>query len=857
MLIPSEILISAVILPILGSFVVVLLGKAPYRIRAIFSLAIAAITFILLLSVASTVWGTETVAVRSDWLADSGISLILYADPLAIFFAVIASFFGMIAILYSFGDMMHEEGTTRYYALMLLFLSSMIGLVMAGNFLVMYAFWELVGLCSFSLIGFYKEKLESNRASFKAFFITRTLGICLLLGAIILFMLTGSFDIPVVFQRLQAGEYGGVIIVVLVLFLLAAMAKSVQVPFHTWLPDATVAPSAVTSYLHAAAMVKAGVYLISRIYPLTLSIDTGPYFSFAVATIGTITLTLCTIAAWSQYDVKRVIAYSTCAQIGYMFLGIGIGTGFGAIGGIFHLLNHAVFKGLLFLCAGCLIYATGTRNLNEMGGLAKKMPLVAAAMTIGALSVVGVPPLNGFASKLMIYEAALQRGMDLGGGFGAAYVVYCALALFSSAITFAYYMRLVNSAFFGRIPKNLNDIKGIPLSMQVSLVVLSGLCFVFGIYPQWILSTLVNPAVSAFTGQSVSELNNAITSLGFRTGIGLYEATGLTLMILASVLVGAMIYKITSRTPSKTQPSEATKNKYGIFMGGESDVPYLDVERTRVGVKTFTFAAERTLGELQNVMWVGRIDQFYYGLARDVQKLSDRFSAAVTTRVGMVASAIVVLASLFLGPSYPGALLMILGAITALSQRNVKRLLICALITQIGWIAMEIGFGYPEGIGEALFYLLNLTVFGLLLTLSLWSVIRKAGTTQISDMRGLSNKMPIAALAFLIGGLSMSGVPPLGGWMDEFYFIRSALGGERIELTVIGIVVSILTLAYVLRTFNQIFLGELSQKYKDLKGASAIETALMIALIIITILIGIAPQLFMSPITELVGLIFS
>ena len=847
----AEILISAVLLPMIGSFVVVLLTKASYRIRAIFSLTIAAITFCLLLSVASTVWATGTLAVGTDWMLEFGIGLILYADPLAIFFALIASFFGVIALLYSLRDMMHEAGTTRYYALMLLFLSSMIGLVIAGNFLVLYAFWELVGLCSYSLIGFYKEKRESNRASFKALFITRTFGICLLVGAVILFILTGSFDIPIVFQKLQAAGSNSMITLALALFILASMAKSVQFPLHTWLPDATVAPSAVTSFLHAAAMVKAGVYLISRTYPITQLIDAGPYLSFIVATIGTVTLTLCTMAAWVQLDVKRVLAFSTASQIGYMFLGIGIGTGFGAVGGLFHCLNHAVFKGLLFLCAGCLIYATGTKNLNEMGGLAKRMPVTAAAMVIGALSVVGVPPLNGFASKLMIYEAALERGMDIGGALGAAYMVYCALALFASAVTLAYFMKMISSVFFSRTPKNLQNVKDVPRSMQIPLVVLSALCLVFGIYPQGILTVLVNPGVSAVTGQSVSDLNSAMTSLGYRTGIGFYEATGLTLMILASILAGAIIYRVTART----RPSEFTKDKYEVFTGGELEAPYLDVERTRVESKTFTYAPERTFGGLYDIMWLGGVDLLYYGLARGVQKLCDNLSVRITSRLGMVLSAIAVSMSGFINPSYPGALLMILGTITALSQRDAKRLLVCASITQIGWIALEIGFRSAEGISESLFHLLNYAIFGLLLALSLWSVIRKVGTTDISGMGGLSSRMPIAALAFIIGGLSMSGVPPFGGWLNEFYFIRSTLESGRLELAAIGVIVSVLTLAYVLRTFNEVFLGELPERYRELKGASAIETAPMIVLVLMSILIGIAPQIFMLPIAELASLV--
>jgi formate hydrogenlyase subunit 3/multisubunit Na+/H+ antiporter MnhD subunit len=412
-------------------------------------------------------------------------------------------------------------------------------------------------------------------------------------------------------------------------------------------------------------------------------------------------------------------------------------------------------------------------------------------------------------------------------------------------------MRLINSAFFGRTPNNLKDVKDVPISMQIPLLVLSILCFAFGVYPQWILSVFVNPGVSAFTGMSLSELNSAITGLGFRTGIGLYEATGLTLAVIASILVGAAIYK----TTTTSQPSDATGDKYGVFIGGEANLPYIDVERTDVKARTFTYAAERTLGELQNVMWIARIDHVYYSLASGVQKLCDAASAGITSRIGLIASAAVIFGSTFLGPHYPGLLLMILGAITALAQKKLARLLICAAATQIGWITMIIAFEYPKGLSEALFYLMNFAVFGILLTLSSWSVVRKTGTNEITDLRGLSSKMPVAAIAFLAGGLSMSGVPAFGGWIDEFYFIRSTLETGRIELTAIGIAVSILTLGYVLRTFNQVFLGELPERYKEVKGSSAAEIGLMVILVALAVLIGVAPHFFMSYITKLVSIV--
>ena len=870
----EEMLVWAVVLPMIGSLVVVLLDRTSYRVKALFSLGVAAATFVLLLTVAATVSLGQILQIRSGLLVEFGISLILDADALATFFGVIVSFFGMISILYSYGDMMHEGGATRYYALMLLFMSSMIGLVMAGNFLVLYAFWELVGLCSFSLIGFYREKVEASKASFQAFSITRTLGVCVLIGAVILFRITGSFDIPVVFQRIQTSAPTNIVFVVLVLFLLAAMAKSVQVPFHVWLPNATVAPSAVTSYLHAAAMVKAGVYLVARTYGMiapsiimtryhSLSLIVGEEgYSLAIATIGVITLTMCTAAAWMQIDIKKVLAYHTCGQIGYMFLGLGIGTGLGVTGALFHLLNHAMFKGLLFLGAGSLIYTTGTKNLNQMGGLARKMPLTAAAMLIGSLSIIGIPPFNGFASKLIIYEAALGRGMQTVGILSFVYSVYCALALFTSALTLASFIKVMNGAFLGRMPQKFKDVRDPPLSMKIPMVILAGLCVAFGIYPQGILRMFVNPAVAAVTGESIFTLNNSVTNLGFQTGIGFYQATALTIMILGSISFGALLYKASSRTVLTQSPGD----KYGVFLGGESAIPYLDIEQTRVGTGAFTHAARTTFGEPHSARWISRTEETMYEFSRGLEKISYRLSSKVLSAKGFVVASIIIFGSGSINPSYPGMLLMILGTFMALSQKDLKRLLTCAFVAQIGWIGANIGYGTVETTHLVL-HILNFASFAALLTISSWEVVRKMGASNMMQLRGLSAKMPITAAAFLVGGMSMSGVPPFGGWIDEVFLVRSALQTtyqiNRFEFLVIQVAVSILTFAYMLRAYNQIFggfnpvlFGEISERQHELKGVALGKSFLMIALIILALLIGVAPQFFLSIITQMINIPF-
>lgn len=607
-------LLATLVLPFVGVLIILLLGRVAKRAPGYIALTIAAMTFISLILVILETIQVGEVKVDFAWISVLGPLISFRVDNLGLLFAFVASLFGFLTILYSIGDMRGKQGTIRYYSLMLLFTGSMLGLFLANNLLLLFYFWETVGVCSYLLIGFNYSK-ESSRASLKALLITSFAGAFLLVGILFVYFFSGTLELSEISAHLREPM---VLALVIPLFLIAAMAKSAQFPLHVWLPDATVAPSGVTAYLHAAAMVKAGVYLVVRSYATFSTYLPSFSFDFVVATIGVVTLTVGCMAAFVQVDIKRVLAFSTIGQIGYIFLGIGLGTTLGVAGGLFHFLNHAFFKGLLFLCAGCLIYATGTKKLNEMGGLLERMPITASCMIIGALSLGAIPPFNGFASKLMIYWATFEKGIIVGGVHGGVYVIYCIMAMFGSAITLATLMKVINSAFFGQLPSKLKTTKEVPATMYIPLLILSAICLIFGIAPQLALNYFVNPAVQIVVGGVVET-----TTLGIVTMIGFYEATTIAAIVFIPLIVGILIYRKVSTRDLK----------YDVFVGGEAEKPYIDMEKVKADAESFNFATVQMFNRYYRFMWRGGLDRIY-------QKLAAKFllitSYVRRTHVGVV-----------------------------------------------------------------------------------------------------------------------------------------------------------------------------------------------------------------------------
>jgi len=828
-------LLASILAPLAGSLAVAAAHRAPYKAKAYLAVAASFISFVASLWATALIVWRGPIEVPAAFLRARGVEVgeLLYADALSALFISMSGFFGFVALLYSVADMEHEpEGHTRFFSLMLLFQGSMIGLFASGNLLVLFLFWELVGLCSYGLIGFYMGKEESSRASMKALIMTHAAGVGIVLGILSVLAYGGSLDLP----RLTLEAPLLAVAAVGPLFLVASMAKSVQLPLHSWLPDATVAPSAVTAFLHAAAMVKAGVYLMARAAQLAQLTPVKPPLDLAMATVGAITLTACSAAAWLQDDVKRLLAYSTAAQIGYMFLGLGIGTAIGVAGALFHFFNHAIFKGLLFLGAGCLIYATGTRRLSEMGGLARNMPVTAACMVVGGLALAGVPPFNGFASKLLIYEGALQRAIGEGGAMGGLYATFCALALLGSAMTLASVLKMLHSAFFGSRPARLEGVGEVPLSMRAPMVVLAALCIVTGVAPRLVLDYLVNPAVAVVSGGAVPDY----VLLGFATPIGFYEALVLSLIIAASLLAGYAMYRASLRP--MVEPAAIALP----FTGGEVDEPYLGLERARVGPSPFHLSFASAISPLHSFMEGGGLDRAYSSIAKFVEARSLAIAGVVV--LGLVAATALGLLTPLL---CLGSAMMVVGALVAARHRDLRALLIAGLVVQLGDVVMELGSSHLAAKAElalhclagGLGHLVNLAVAWLAMAACVAAISARAGTTRIDELGGLWRRMPATALAFIASGLALACVPPFNCWWTEYqlYVALAKLG--RWDLVAVVAFSAVTLLASVVKGFNRSFMGEARRaEAAEARGLAAVA----LALVAICVVLGAYPDLLME-----------
>ncbi|MBI4926855.1 MAG: NADH-quinone oxidoreductase subunit L, partial [Anaerolineae bacterium] len=354
------------------------------------------------------------------------------ADGLGVFLAAIATVIGSLAVIFSVDYMRGEAQLSRYYALVLFFIGSMCGLVLTGNLFLMFVFWEITALCSFGLISFYNDDPKAAAGGMKALIITQLGGIGLLVAAVLTYSYLGSFELNALLEN--AGEMPANVLAILAFgSLIAAAAKSAQFPFQTWLPDAMEAPTPVSALIHAATMVNAGVYLLARFYPAFAEV---PYWREVVLLVGLLSALLTGLMALSASDLKRVLAYSTVSQLGFMVFAVGAG---GVFASQFHLLSHSIFKALLFLSAGAVIHAVGTRDMNKMGGLGKQMPIVRTVFVIGSLALAGIPIVNGFWSKELILEAGLEGSPTW----------MLAVMIFNSGLTALYTFRCVWMVFYG------------------------------------------------------------------------------------------------------------------------------------------------------------------------------------------------------------------------------------------------------------------------------------------------------------------------------------------------------------------------------------------------------------------------
>ena len=540
-------LIGSWALPIGGVFLELLLMRVlSNRAKGWLAVFSAMLGFVALVSG----WRIPLNGAVQDWILsawDGPFSLIYRLDGLSFLFAFIALGVGSIILLFSIEYMHHEAGVTRFYALMLVFIAALVHLAFSADWFVIYLSWEVIGLCSFFLIAFWYSQAEAARGARKALVMTHIAGYGLLAFSIIGYARTGvSVWID---PRFATGLSSGILLLAFV----AAMAKSVQFPLHTWIPDAMAAPTPVSALLHAACYVTAGVYLLARLRGILVW---PPLFQGVFIAVATLTMLVGALFALVQTDLKRLLAFSTVSQVGYMMLGLGIGTPLGVAAGLLLCLNHALFKGGLFLCVGKVQHECGSRDMNRLGGLAGQMPLTTLNWLVLAASISGLPLLSGFVSKWLLYHAALQSGQ----------LIPAVVAWLVSVLTVFYFLKASSSVFFGErqtpqtLPANPNP------WMERAIGLLAGGSLLLGIAPQLAFTYLINPLLPHLGLNPVE----GISWLGVRLAGGeWYASLGLMMAILALGLGGA-VYLIWQPARRVTISAEtAVLAAGGVFSGGE------------------------------------------------------------------------------------------------------------------------------------------------------------------------------------------------------------------------------------------------------------------------------------------------
>jgi len=472
MTMPALLSLGTILLPWMGAVFIWILGDKRHKlvgpVAVVFS-TLAALSALYLYPFA-----TSDIVVNLS-MGDAFGYLTFRPDGLAVLLTAIATVIGCLAVIFSLDYMRGEHQLPRYYSFILLFIGAMSGLVLTSSLLYLFFFWEITALSSYALISFNNDDPKAVRGGIKALIMTQVGGAGLLAGALAMNSAIGNFEIDRILAN-PAAIPAGLLAFAAFGFLVAAGAKSAQFPFQTWLPDAMEAPTPISALIHAATMVNAGVYLLARFYPAFAEV---PGWKLAVVTVGVVTAFTAALMAITAGDIKRVLAYSTVSQLGYMVYAIGLGAVEAAQ---FHLLSHAIFKALLFLSAGAVIHSVGTRDILRMGGLGKKMPFIRLAFVIGAMALAGIPVLNGFWSKELILEAGKETGPEWG----------YFLMLAGAGLTALYTLRLTWMVFYGK-PREDLQVHHAGKAMKVALIPLA-----VGSIFSWLLVTTVT-RVSANT----------------------------------------------------------------------------------------------------------------------------------------------------------------------------------------------------------------------------------------------------------------------------------------------------------------------------------------------------------------------
>ncbi|MBQ6317936.1 MAG: hypothetical protein IJI13_10500 [Oscillospiraceae bacterium] len=592
--------ILAIMTYFLGAFLIVIFGKNRTVRNAVGFLATAVPLCLLITLVKPVMMGGDIIAYWMGGRVPAGgyaIGIALEVDALSLFFGLLVATAVFAAMLYSFSYMSHDDNEPQYYTLFLMLCGGVMGLVLSGDLFNMFIMVEILTFAAVALTAFRNSVYGALEAAFKYLVVGSIGSSCILAGTIMLYAQAHTLN----FAQLSAmipGNLNLATTVAYALLFIGFCTKAFLVPFHPLAADAHGAAPAPVSVLISGVLTKSGLYGIIRLtYILFRTMNLGTV-QFWLVFLGSVSMFVCVTMALAQHDFKRLLAFHSISQIGYVLTAAGLATALGVSAGLYHAMNHTLFKGLLFLCAGAVLHETGTTDLDKLGGLSKKMPHTTVLFLVGAFSISGIPPFNGFASKWLIYQAAYQKGVE-SGNIGFLLVTVCCLV--TSTLTLASFVKVTQSVFFGQLPKEYENVREVSFGMRLAMGLLALLCIVTGLFPGLVTTFLTEPAARAVFG--ANHYINAMMGAGYAESFGLADALPVSfysagvwspiswLCLLMIMLLAVAIVAVSSKydqvsalakTAAAAEAAAAAGPRYGsgslaegkyeLFFGGEESV---------------------------------------------------------------------------------------------------------------------------------------------------------------------------------------------------------------------------------------------------------------------------------------------
>lgn len=566
----------------LGAFLIVMFGKKKALRSIVAVLAVSASLGCMIALIKPVFLNGEIIAYWMGSRSVAGgyaIGIALEVDALSLFFGLLISTAVFVSGIYSLQYMDHDDNVPQYYTLFLMLSGGVIGLVLSGDIFNMFIMVEILTFAAVALTAFRNRAFGALEAAFKYLVVGCMGSTCILIGIILLYAQTHTLN----FAQLSAlvpGDFNSSSKLAFALLFIGFSTKAFIVPFHPLAADAHGAAPASISVLISGVLTKSGIYGIIRLtYFLFQTMGLGS-FQFLLVFVGSVSMFVCVTMALAQHDFKRLLAFHSISQIGYVLAAVGLCTGLGFSAGLYHAMNHTLFKGLLFLSAGAVLYETGTTNLDELGGLSKRMPWTTGLFLVGAFSISGLPPFNGFASKWMVYQATYEKAAETGN---IGYLLVTVIALITSVLTLASFVKVSQSVFFGRLPAKYENVKEAKPSMIIAMCIFALLCVVTGLFPSLVTRCLTEPATRAAfsavqyidammgTGYAASVMGESFPSVAVVSfsAVGYWSPVS-WLLILCIALLAITIVALSSRYDCVSENKGATvEAKYDLFFGGE------------------------------------------------------------------------------------------------------------------------------------------------------------------------------------------------------------------------------------------------------------------------------------------------